>query len=341
MKLLNLGLGAILLTSALAVLLAAWNVVHVESAAPRIVMIMGGRSPFWQRAARGAQMAARQHGARLTIEMPAHESLADEQSALLASAAADAPDVIAVSPVHPPSQRPALAAAARQCKLVTFFNELPQSPGIGHVGVNPYVAGKRAAHLAAAWTPTDGALALIRSRPDDEQESERLCGFRDALRYWRHFDSPSAERPTWKIIELTLDARDPRRLAEALRLSLASPASPACLVFVGDGRLAAVSAAGASGRVVAGRIIVFGESPEILDALRRGHVDAAIGVDPYDVGRVVASMAMCWRNQTGLALPAPGLGRVSLPVRAFRAHDVVDFYPERQAARTFAAMSWD
>jgi ribose transport system substrate-binding protein len=339
MKFFHIGLGTIVVASAMAVLLAAWDVVQVESESPRIVMILGGRGPFWQRAARGAEAAARQQGARLTIEMPAHGGLAAEQARLLAEAAADDPDAIAICPVNPQSQRSALAAAARQCNIVTFLNEVPESPAIGHVGVNPYVVGKRAAHLAAAWAPTGAKLALIRSRPDDEEESDRVCGFRDALRYWRPSEPSSAEQPPLEIVELTPQPRGRRHVAEALRLALESHADVACHVFVGDGRVAAACASGAVGRIATGRIIVFGESPEILDALGRGHVDAAIGVDPYDVGHLVASMATCWRHRTGLALPAPGLGRVSLPIRVMRADDIEDFYPELKRAPSFATIN--
>jgi len=199
------------------------------------------------------------------------------------------------------------------------------------MGVNPYVAGKRAANLAAAWAPTGAKFALIRSRPDDKEESERACGFRDALRY-RRSEPTSAERPVWEIVELTLEPRDCLHAAEELRFALASHADVACVVFAGDSRLAATSASGALGRIATGKIIVFGESPEILDALRRGQVDAAIGVDPCVLGQLVASTATSWHNRTGLALPAPGIGRVSVPVRVMRADDLGEFCPELKAA---------
>jgi ABC-type sugar transport system substrate-binding protein len=335
MKLLNLGLGTVILSGILAVLLAAWDVVQDESTSPRMLMVMGGSGPFWRRAALGAEAAARHQGARLTIKMPAQDGDAAEQSNLIVRAAADAPEVIAVCPVQPGCQQSALAAAARECNVVTFLNAVPESPAICHLGVNPYVAGKRAANLAASWAPTGAKFVLIRTRRDDDQESERACGFRDVLRYWSSEQS-GAERPASQIVELTLDPRNHLDLADALRNAVAPHTDAACFVFLGDGRLAAASACDAVGRIAAGKIIVFGESHEILNALRRGHIDAAIGIDPYDAGFWVASTATRWRHRTGLDLPAPGLGRVSLPVRVLRADDLEQVSSELFTAQSFA-----
>src|SRR3954454_282663 len=112
---------------------------------PKLVLVTSTENPYWDRVILGAQVAARQVGAELTVVR--NKGDAQQQLQSVREAVDGGASGIAVSPVDPNTQTAALAAAASKVPLVTIDSDCPGSNRVAFVGTDNYFAGRQCGRL--------------------------------------------------------------------------------------------------------------------------------------------------------------------------------------------------
>ena len=122
---------AIILPLVLIALGVAWKG-NVMRPTPRVVLITSTGNPYWDRVIGGAEVAARQVGAELTVVR--NKGDAKQQLQSIREALDSGVNGIVVSPIDPDSQTAAIADAAGKVPLVTIDSDCPGSNRFAFVG---------------------------------------------------------------------------------------------------------------------------------------------------------------------------------------------------------------
>jgi ABC-type sugar transport system substrate-binding protein len=259
----------------------------------------------------GAETAARKSSVRLKVDMPGHEGDAPDQTALLVKALRERPDALAVCPLDPATQETVIAQAGEHSHVFSLINETPGACCSMHIGMSAYTAGKRAADAAVEVLPPAGIILVCRSAHEDHDEAERTQGLLEQLTWIATTRGLSPTLYSPKQI-----AMDPAGVEELKRIL--SSTDPLVAVACTDNPMPLLDDLRSLRSRPASKLIVFGETPEIVQAIRTGDVYATIAFDPRDVGAAAVQCAAVFCRLGPLDQPRSGAGRINVPPRVVR-----------------------
>lgn len=242
--------------------------------AVRIVMVTHGQTsdPFWSVVANGAGDAANELGVRLEYQAPTGFDMV-RMGQLLDAAVASRPSALAVSIPDPDALAPSIEAAVAAGIPVLSLNAgdaVWERLGLlGHLGQTEYEAGRAAGERLASG----GArrVLCVNHEVGNLSLDTRCRGLAEGL---------AGRGAAMQVLGVSL--ADPEDAAQRIRGALARDAAVDGMLMLGPGgaapALAALRKSGRAGRIAVG---TFDLTPEVLAAVRDGHLLFAIDQQPY------------------------------------------------------------
>jgi simple sugar transport system substrate-binding protein len=237
-------------------------------------MVSHGQSsdPFWSIVANGAGDAARELGVQLEYQAPTSFDMV-RMTQLIEAAVASRPGAIAISVPDADALGPsirAIVAAGIPALSINSGDEAWERLGLlGHVGQPEYESGLAAGERLAAG----GArrVLCVNHEVGNLALDARCRGLGDGL---------GRAGGTMEVLGITL--ADPEDATQRIRGALARDAAVDGLLTLGPGGaapgLAALRETGRLGRIAVG---TFDLTPDVLAAVRDGHLLFAIDQQPY------------------------------------------------------------
>lgn len=258
-----------------------------------IVLQTDGCDPYWQALVAGAQAAADDHGAELTVLQRC--PLQHPHTGLLSIVGGQLRATCGASP------------GGDDCNI--------------HVGLANYRAGKACADLAREILPRGGNVVALISDAKSESSRVKLEGFRDVIE-----QVISRANPKHPAIDLTVEkiaATSGDVVGDQLaEIAARHPAANLVIDFTGgSARVLQRSFRGDKGP----QLITFDQSDEALDLIETGDVAAAIAHDPFQCGYVAVDRLISIHQGNPLTRPSQGKGFVFLTPRIVRPGDVAEF----------------
>ncbi|MGA1045843.1 MAG: substrate-binding domain-containing protein, partial [Phycisphaerales bacterium] len=133
---------------------------------PKIAFVSNGVAFFWVLAKAGAEAAAKDTGAVVSVHMPPNGI--GDQKRMLEDLVTRGIDGIAVSPIDPANQSDTLNAVARRALLITPDSDAPESARLCYIGVDNYEAGRLCGRLLKETLPDGGEVAIFVGRLEQD-----------------------------------------------------------------------------------------------------------------------------------------------------------------------------
>ncbi|MCA9235073.1 MAG: substrate-binding domain-containing protein [Planctomycetales bacterium] len=275
------------------------NVFHQP--APRdvnVALVAGGAGPYWQLIGNGARAAAEELGVEVQILAPAENENVSQQTALLKKIDPQKVDGVAISPLDASGQTPLINELARDCEVITFDSDAPDSTRLSYIGTSNIQAGERAAKLVEQALPSGGKVVVVLANLSKDNMIERRSGFdkyfEQLTRLQPAGDAESA--PVFEIVAHIVDGGSEARCRELVANALQEHPDLACLVGMNAQHGAILASilkdAAKQGQVA---IVAFDEEAETLSGIEDGAIYGTVVQDPYRYGyeavRLLASLA--------------------------------------------------
>jgi ribose transport system substrate-binding protein len=242
----------------------------------------------------GATKAGQEFGVAVDFKTPSKQKEIEAQAVLVDESVKGAVDGLVVAPVEDQKLSRAVLAAIRKKVPVVVVD----FPGKGEAGIDytasigtiPSAAGLKAAETLVKLMAGQGKILLFRDPKPDLRSKEHEGGFLDSIRRQmniqlladNHFGGLSVEEAEREALNLSESIR------EASGIFCSTPAST----------LGMVKAMRQLGLVGIAKVVGYGHNPELLDALRRGEIDALLVENPRAMGYdAVKFLASQWKGQ--------------------------------------------
>jgi ribose transport system substrate-binding protein len=257
--------------------------------APKIGVLLKGRTPFWAATEKGAREAAAKGGAELIVKAPLSESDIGVQVQMLHALAAQGVQAIVIAPASKDSFAVPLASIALQgVKIVVIDTALSGKTASVFVGTDHLAAGTAAGRLLAGLVSDADEISFLKHSQSSGAATQREVGALASFRELHpknivHGDIYSSSEQGTEIqkAELVL-TQYPRTKAI---LASSTPATLAMLNVLREKKLA-----GAIKLVGFG----FNLTPDIAEALESGALSGWVAQLPKDVGErgVLAALSL-------------------------------------------------
>ncbi|MDA0974384.1 MAG: sugar-binding protein [Planctomycetota bacterium] len=306
---------------------------------PKIAFVTNGVAFFWVLAKAGAEAAAKDTGAVVSVHMP--PSGIGDQKRILEDLVVRGVDGIAVSPIDPANQTDTMNNVARRALLVTHDSDAPDSPRLCYIGVDNYEAGRMCGQLLKETLPDGGEIAIFIGRLEQDNARRRRQGLIDELlgrdSNPDRFDPPGAtvSGNGFTVVGTYTDQFDRAKAKANVEDVIARyPSIDGMVGLFEYNPPLMLEALERSGKIGAVKVVAFDEAPETLAGIRKGTVHATVVQDPYMYG--YRSVEMLDRLCKGDASALPAGGFLNVPAKAIRKSNLAAFEAEL-AARGRAA----
>ena len=254
-----------------------------DRSAVRIVMVSHGQTsdPFWSVVANGAADAARELGVRLEYQAPTSFDMV-RVSQLIDAAVASRPSALAISVPDPDalasSVRAAVAAGIPALSVNSGDAAWERLGFLGHIGQSEYESGVAAGERLASG----GAkrVLCVNHEVGNVSLDTRCRGLADGL---------AKHGAAMQVLGVSL--ADPEDAAQRIRSALARDAAVDGMLMLGPGGAApALVALRESARLSRMAVGTFDLTPDVLAAVRDGHLLFAIDQQPYLQGWLAVAL---------------------------------------------------
>lgn len=228
--------------------------------------------PYWVEVDQGCIDAAKKLGVQMEILGPT-EVDADAQIQYIETAIAQKVDGIVTMALNPPAFIPVIAQAAEAgIPLMLVDGDAPESERLAFFGTNAYESGITSGKVIEEISGGKAKVGIITAGLDIQQINERIQGIQDYFK----------DKPDLEVVAVEDSRADPvigRDLAVALL-----QAHPEINVMFGGGAVdtpavaQAVEDLGLQGKVM---VIGMNDTPQALDYLRSGTIQAILAEKPY------------------------------------------------------------
>jgi len=251
----------------------------------RLTLIVGVTGDeFYTTMECGAQAAAQEVGAELTVQGP-EEFSAAEQTPILNAAIQANPDAILIAPTDRAAMVAPIQSAVNQDITVVLVDTTIEKEEIAlaRISSDNVEGGRQAGEALAKEIGEEGKVLVISVKPGISTTDQRQQGFEEAIE-----DYPNIE---YLGTEYCND--DPTQAASITTSTLQSNPDLKGIfganVFAGQGAATGVRQTGKKDEV---SVIAFDASPTQVEDLRRGNVDVLIAQHPNDIGNKGVRMAV-------------------------------------------------
>lgn len=268
------------LTCLISVLLLA--VGPAEAAKPRIAMIPKGTTHvFWKTVEAGAREAAAECDVDLVWKGPLKENDRGQQIAIVEQFVTAGVSAIALAPLDAAAlRRPVAMAGQRKIPVVVFDSALQGEAGkdfLSLVATDNHRGGELGGAALTNLLDGKGRVVLLRYQVGSASTDEREAGFERAV----------ASRPGIALVSASRYSGATAGEAKTVALNMLDTLKAADGIFCPNesstfGMLLALRQSNLAGKV---RFIGFDTSPALIEALRKGEIDALIAQDPRTMGR--------------------------------------------------------
>lgn len=254
-----------------------------EEAPARIALIAKSQQGvYWSTVLMGAEAAAKEFGVELQVLAPAKKeevSTAADQQALLQEVLQGTapPQALVLAPIGYEEWKEQAEQAVHEGRSVlTIDSELDSDQVQSVIGTNQFEAGQKAARKMLELTGKEARIAIIRFSREDRNAMERKRGILDVL----------GRIPGVQVVEKSFEETDSSAGAEKLTRRVME------LYGQFDGILAlnAIASTGVASEIerqkLEGRvkIVTFDNTPEELELLQAGVIQATVIQNPFTMG---------------------------------------------------------
>jgi len=273
----------------LVILLVALAAVPALAAKPRIAMIPKGTTHvFWKTVEAGAREAAAELDVDLVWKGPLKENDRGQQIAIVEQFVTEGVTAIALAPLDAAAlRRPVAMAAQRKIPVVIFDSALQGEAGKDFVSLVA-TDNRRGGELGGARLGDvlegQGKVVLLRYQVGSASTDEREEGFSAAI----------ADRPGMSVISDNRYSGATAGEAKTAALNMLDTLKAADGIFCPNesstfGMLLALRQHNLAGKV---KFVGFDTSPALIEALRKGEIDALVAQDPRTMGRQTVTAAV-------------------------------------------------
>lgn len=247
-------------------------------AAPKVGVLLKGRSGFWMSVEKGALSAGAICGAEVVVKEPVNETDVAVQLRMLAALDAQGVQAIVIAPANSETLAGPVADLARKgVKIVVIDSPLPGGVGV-FVGTDQVAAGKAAGALLASLVHDGDAVAILKHSQSSAAATQREAGAVAALRL---------AHPHLVVHGDIYASSETGLETERSELLLARhPDTRAILASGTPGTMAMLKVLEAHPQASPVHFVGFGfnMNAEVADALRKGIMDGWIAQLPEMVG---------------------------------------------------------
>ena len=244
------------------------------------VIPKGTTHVFWKSVEAGVRKAAAETGANVTWQGPLKEDDRGQQIGLVEQFISSKVDGIVVAPLDATAlQEPVASAMSRKIPVVIFDSPLNGEAGkdfVSLVATDNKKGGVMAGDELARLIGGKGKVVLLRYNLGSGSTEQREAGFLEAM----------AKYPDIQLIEKDRYAGATIDQAQQTAENLLDKLRQADGVFcpnesVTQGMLNVVMANGLAGKI---KFVGFDTAPNLVEALRTGHIHATVAQDPRKMG---------------------------------------------------------
>jgi ribose transport system substrate-binding protein len=243
----------------------------------RLTLIVGVTGDeFYTTMECGAQAAARELGADLTVQGPEAFSAA-EQTPILNAAIQANPDAILIAPTDRAAMVAPIQSAVNKDITVVLVDTTIEKEEIAlaQISSDNVEGGRQAGEALAKQIGEEGKVLVISVKPGISTTDQRQQGFEQAIE----------EYPNIEYLGTEYCNDDPTQAASITTSTLQSNPDLKGIfganVFSGQGAGTGVRQTGKKDQV---SVVAFDASPTQVEDLRRGNVDVLIAQHPNDIG---------------------------------------------------------
>jgi len=292
----------------------------------KIVFVTGGSGWYWQDTIAGAKTAAKDFNAELSIESPAEQENAAQQTAILEAIDAQAIDGVAVSPLDAAQQTELINHLVRDTLVVTFDSDAPESDRQSHVGTTNFSAGRACARVVGEALPEGGKIAVLVANLTKENMIDRKGAFQERIAQLADDVDDPATAPKLTVVGYLEDEGNDAKCAANIRDALAKDPDVACFVGMnarhGPILVKVLEELGKLGQI---KLVTFDTAPETLDAIAAGHIYATLAQDSYGIGYESVRILCTLAHREAVEVPIVGKGSVYSGVDVVRQGDLDEF----------------
>lgn len=255
-----------------------------------IALLTWNEDSFWDPVIQGAQDAAQEFNADLTIIKSKPQLEAQNQH--LRDLLAKGIEGVAISPNDPRAQAELLKEVADKCAIVTMDIDAPESNRRVFVGIDNYSAGHVIADDVREAVPEGGEVIISVGSIEMPHGAQRRQGVIDGL-LDRPYKPDGAMDPLdaklagskYSVVATVIDHGDVARSTQLMSDALKAHPNAKCVVglfsYSAGAALRALEQAGKAGQV---KIIAFDETEETQAGIESGTIFSSILQDQYRMG---------------------------------------------------------
>ena len=174
------------LSRPLALALCLLGLAPALPAAPKIGVLLKGRSDFWSAVEKGATAAGAQLGADVVVKAPLNEIDVAVQIRLLEALSAQGIQALVIAPCNQDTLAgPVAALAAKGIKIVVIDSPLATSVAAPFVGTDQHAAGEIAGRLVASLIGENDEVSVLKHSQSSTAAQQREAGALAVLRQSR------------------------------------------------------------------------------------------------------------------------------------------------------------
>ena len=330
-SIMSAGRSGLLLAALIAVAAAVGyraSVFHEPAPKPMgaVIMVTGGKGPFWQLVVEGAKSAAEALDVDVKYEIPEVDENAEMQTQILSQLNLTGVDGVAISSLDPITQSPLINRMSEDVLVVTYDSDAPLSARDTYVGASNLAAGKLAAQLVREACPQGGKVACVLVNLTKENMIERRDGFEAAINAPTD-DSTADAGPTYEIVDFLVDESDDKRCRELVAKTLDEHPDLVCFVGMNaqHGGLI-LETLKEKNKLDQVEVVAFDETTGTLDGIRDGEIYATVVQDPYRYGyEAIRRIATICRGEEGLRPLSGSKSTFNISVQPVRKENVDAF----------------
>jgi ribose transport system substrate-binding protein len=301
---------------------------------PSYAFITNGVADFWNHAAAGANKAAGETGADVTVIMP--ESMTD-QTRKIDDLLTRGTDGIAISTIDPANESDILNKAAAQTILISHDSDAPQSNRQVYIGMDNYDAGVLCGKTLRKAMPDGGSVMIFIGRMDQDNAQRRQRGFIDGLfdrkpdpaRNYPTSDEVKSDDGKFTILGTLTDQFDRAKAKANVEDTVTRHPDVAGMVGLFEYNppliLEALDRTGKLGKV---KVMAFDENAATLQGIKDGNVVATVVQNPYQYG--YKSITVLNELHKGNKSVIPGNKFIDIPARVIDSSNLDAFQKELQ-----------
>lgn len=243
----------------------------------RVTMILKALdSDYWKTVKMGAEVAAGEFHARLTVKATQSELDADGQVRLVDQALESDMDALIIAAADYMALGGAIdRAGSRHVPVITVDAQVGSAKVTSYIGADHYSAGKLAGQKLIQLIGTKGRVAVLNFSTGAKNAEERAQGLYDLL----------AQYPDIVVVDTVYTNSDQTRSAMLTSEMLGERGPVQGIVALNApssiGAAKAIHERGMDGRV---KLVAFESTPDVLEWLQEGTIQATIVNNPFIMG---------------------------------------------------------